>query len=470
MPSQKPSNSSSINYTLYASYLAAMIVLMDLTSVNIALPTISRYFDMNMGQVSWLIMISMLSASSFALIAGKITEVWGAKRVLLIGFSIYIIGTFACFLTRRFEILILIRFFQGIGESLLYVVGPAFIRQSVPKSKQQSSYGIWMACTGIGIAAGPLLGGFLVDNLNWSWVFLINFPLSIIGLFMLFKVKLPRKLKIKRGETDFVGAMYSFLFLAGLIYGLNMINRFGFTSPYILVSIGLSILFLLLFIRREKVFVNPVFDLKLFMIRNFSLTALGFFLYFVVNVGSRFLRPFYFENERMLNAETSGLLMMVSPIMMMIISPMAKRISKRVHPNYLCLIGNVLLAISMFLFAFWDAETPLLTIILAMALLGIGMGLYYPTSSFVGMSSLPDDYSGMGSAAISTSKSMGKLIGVLIFASLFTIFSAQIIGIGSNVADSAFKFTFLSGGIIAMIATLISLFLRKTKKGLRSTL
>ena len=462
MPALKRSESVSIKYTLYASYLAAIIVLMDLTSVNIALPTISRHFNLDMGQVSWLIMISMLSASSFALIAGKITEVWGAKLVLLIGFSIFIIGTLSCFLTRRFEILLFIRFFQGVGESLLYVVGPAFIRQSIAKDQQQSSYGIWMACTGIGIAIGPVLGGFLIADLHWSWVFLINFPLSIMGLLLMLKVNLPRTQKHKSEKTDLMGAVYSFLFLAGLIYGLNMINRFGLKSPYILISIALAVLFLILFIRREKMFENPIFDLKLFLIRNFSLTALGFFLYFVVNVGSRFLRPFYFEDDRMLRPETSGILMMVSPLIMIMVSPLAKKISGKIHPKNLCIAGNVFLAISMFLFAFWDSETPLWIIVFAMILLGIGMGLYYPTSSFVGMNSLPDGRSGMGSAAISTSKSLGKLIGVLIFASLFMLFNNQIAKLDITTFNAAFRFTFLSGGLIAILATIISLFLKRT--------
>ncbi len=461
MPSLKLSKSMSVKYTLYAGYLAAIIVLMDLTSINIALPTISRHFNLDMGQVSWLIMISMLSASSFALIAGKIIEVWGAKLVLFIGFSIFIIGTLSCFFTRQFELLLFIRFFQGIGESLLYVVGTAFLRHSIVKNKQQSSYGIWMACTGIGIAVGPVLGGFLLANFHWSWVFLINFPLSIIGLLIMLKVNLPRAVKIKSVKTDFIGAIYSFLFLAGLIYGLNMINRFGLKSPYIFVSIALSVLFLILFIRREKIFGNPIFDLKLFMIRNFSLTAFGFFLYFVVNVGSRFLRPFYFENDRMLTPETSGMLMMVSPLIMMIVSPMARKISLKINPKKLCIVGNIFLAISMFLFAFWNSETPLWVIIFAMILLGIGMGLYYPTSSFVGMNSLPDGRSGMGSAAISSSKSMGKLIGVLIFASLFMLYNNQIANFDVTNFNAAFRYTFFSGGIIAVVATLISLFLRK---------
>lgn len=461
MPRIKSSKSSSIKYTLYASYLAAIIVLIDLTSINIALPTISRHFNLDIEQVSWLIMISMLSASSFALIAGKITEVWGAKRVLIIGFLVFMLGTFACFLTQKFELLLAIRFFQGIGESLLYVVGPAFIRQSLAKEKQQSAYGIWMACTGIGIAAGPVLGGLLVANIDWSWVFLINLPLSIFGLLIMLKVKLPVVLLKKHRKTDFIGAIYSFLFLAGLIYGLNMINRFGYFSPYILVSIVLSMIFLFLFIRREKLFINPVFDLKLFAIRNFSLTALGFFLYFVVNVGSRFLRPFYFENDRMLSTEASGMLMMVSPLLMMIISPLAIKVSRRIHPKYICIAGNILLAISMFLFAFWDSETPLFVIISAMILLGIGMGLYYPTSSFVGMSILPEGRSGMGSAAISSSKSFGKLMGVLIFASLFTFFNSYL-SVNNDLVLTATRLTFFSGGILAVIASVISLFLRKT--------
>ncbi len=454
MDRQKNTVSNPGKGILIASYVAAVIVLMDLTSINIALPSISRNLGLGMNDVSWLIMISMLSASSFAFVAGKITEVWGAKWVLIIGFFVFIVGNLGCFLTKEFEFLLLIRFFQGFGESLLYVVGPAYIRQNLNAESQQKAYGIWMSCTGIGIALGPFIGAFLVSGFSWSYVFLINVPLSIFGLLLVLRT-LPQQFHIREKKLpDFLGAVYSFLFLATLIFSLNMVNHPGIDFSLILFSFLASVIFLILFIRREKTFQNPVFDLKLFRITNFRLSALGFFLFFLVNVGSRFLRPFYFENERLLPTETSGLLMMISPVLMLLISPLFRRLSRLLSPKNICVAGNILLAFSMLMFSFWEADTPLWFIVLAMILLGVGMGFYYPSSSYVGMRDLPEGKTGMGSAAISSSKSLGKLMGVLVFATLFAQFSVI------N-ADFAFKLTFLSGAFMALIAVIISLFFKK---------
>lgn len=453
--------SANNKYTLYACYLAAIVVLMDLSSINIALPSISKHFNFNMTQVSWLLIISMLSASSFALITGKIIEVFGTKRVLVLGFIIFFIGTFSCFISKQFNILLIIRFFQGIGESFLYVSGPAFIRKSLHSNKQQTAYGVWMACTGIGIGIGPVIGGFLISSLSWNWVFLINFPLSIFGILLMIKVKPSFILKKTNSQTDYLGALYSFLFLSCLIYGLNTMSRFESNFTLIYFAIIFSAIFFILFIKREKKFINPVFDLKLFSTRNFSLTIIGFFLYFIVNVGSRFIRPFYFEEIRMLSTEMSGVLMMISPQIMILISPLTRKLCTKIHPNKICIIGNALLAISMFICASWNTDTHLWVLILAMVILGIGMGLYYPTSSYVGMTSLQKNNSGMGSAAISTSKSMGKLMGILLFSSFFSLFNQLLPEQNAINLIFAFNMTFLSGGIIAIIAIIISLYLKK---------
>jgi len=451
LPNNKDKNNKSI---LWASYLAATIVLMDLSSVNIALPTISAYYGLDVSQVSWLLMASMLSAASFALIAGRLIDTYKAQSILTIGFLIFSIGTISCFFVKNFEFLIIIRFFQGFGEALLYVVGPAYISKNLPVDKQQTAYGIWMSSTAIGISLGPVIGGFLISQYHWQSVFLINFTLSFLGMFMLLisgKFELPR-LKIVK-DVDYYGAIYSFIYLASLIYALSMTKKQGIGNYSVIVSYIVFIIFLVLFLKREKRVAKPIFNLKIFSVRNFNLAAIGFFLFFLVNVGSRFLRPFYFENLKLLSPQISGLLMMVAPLIMFILSPLAKSISKRLKHKMILILANVLLAASMFWFSRWNAQTAVWQLVSAMVLLGVSMGLYYPVNSLVGMQSLPAHQSGMGSAAIATSKSMGKLMGVLLFAVFFTYINSL------NISDSiskAYEYTFLMGSIVALGATFLS--------------
>ncbi len=445
---------------LWVCYIAAAIVLMDLTSVNIALPTISAYYGIGLDQVSWLLMASMLSATSFALIAGRIVDRFEARFVLITGFLIFIIGTLSCYFIDHFEVLIAIRFIQGFGEALLYVVGPAYISKHLPDEKQQSAYGIWMAATAVGISFGPVIGGMLVTEFNWHSVFLINLVLSFIGLLIVVSSKQTVvKSEYNMEGVDFVGAVYSFITLASLIYTLNIIHKKGIDDFGVIISFVVFVLFSILFVKREKQTQNPILNFKLLKIRNFNAAALGFFIFFVVNVGSRFLRPFYFENIKTLSPQISGMLMMVSPLIMMLVSPFSRSISKKVNHKLMLIIANIFLAVSMFWFSRWNVQTSVLEIILAMVLLGLAMGLYYPINSFVGMKSLPDGKSGMGSAVISTSKSMGKLIGVLVFAVCFSIILDDTANEKS--LGYAYNYTFLLGSFIALLGSIFSLRVKK---------
>ncbi|MCF8230433.1 MAG: MFS transporter [Bacteroidales bacterium] len=448
---------------IYASYIAAIIVLMDLTAVNIALPTISETFSVHINEVSWILLVSMLTASSFALVAGRLIEIFNQKKIFitsLLGFSVL---TFLSFLSPNLQFLVVIRFFQGFFEATIYVIGPALIRKLLPSEKQQSSYGIWMMCTGIGISMGPVIGGFLVSSLGWQYVFLINIPLCLLAVGILL-----RSPKIKEtGKThtilDIPGGIYSFLFLGGLIYALNMGAKKGMGQPDIIFAIIVSIFFLFAFIRKEKKTPHPVFNLRLFLKQNFLLSNLGFFIYFLVNVGSRFLRPFYFEKGRDFSTDLSGLLMMVSPLVMIFISPLAKIFSHKIRPKYLNIMGTVFLLVSMLMFSSWNNNTSLNFLIVSMILLGIGMGLYYPTNSYIGMQDLPDKSYGMGSAAMSTSKSLGKLCGVLFFAVLFSFFQQQ--EANQFLPDmKAFQNTFLIAAAISITALIFSFLVYERNK------
>lgn len=448
------------NRILWAGYLAAIMVLMDLTSVNIAMPSLSRNLGMEMNLISWILMISMLSATSFVLVAGKITQKHYPKKIFIIGFIIFIIGNILSWLVQDYYTLLMVRFVQGFGDSLLYVIGPAFIRQHLKEDKQHAAYGIWMACTGIGIAFGPLLGGLILQYLSPSYVFLINVPFAIIGLVLVIPVGNQAQAQVQtqaQAQADFKGAVLSFVFVGTFILGLNLLSTTELIT-YAISILVVSIVFLLLFIRHIKKVENPVFEISLFKNMNFSLVAIGFFLFFLVNVGSRFLRPFYFEESKLYSSLLSGWLMMISPMLMLLISPFSSKLSKSVKPKWICVIATLFLSVSMFMFSFWDQNTSIYFIIISMILLGIGMGLFYPTASFIGMKDLDSKNSGMGSAAISTAKSIGKLSGVLFFGLIFSLLSQ--INYSDVFNADAFQWTFIIATSIALIATLINLKIR----------
>ncbi len=450
----------------WAINLAALVVLMDLSAVNIALPEMRMYFKFSVSFVSLVLMISMLTATSSALIMGKISQLISPKKILILGFAIFGTTTFLSGIIRDFNVLLVLRFMQGFAESALYVIGPALIKRYISPEKQATAYGQWMMSTGIGISFGPLIGGYLVSLFSWSAVFFINVPFVIFGLWFSFKLKLD-KIETKKEKFDFIGAILSFAFLASLIAGVNIAKHISWNiSRMFFVA---SLLFFVAFLFREKKFSFPILQLSLFRSRNFWLASIGFLIFFTVNVGSRLLRPFYFEEGRGFGPELSGLLMVISPAVMVLLSPFTVHFQRILGTKKTVILGNLFLFISMILFSFWNEESSFQYLVFSMLILGVGMGLFYPAATSIGMHSLPRDNYGMGSAAISTSKSMGKLIGVLVFALMFSSFlqNYDLTIETALIPDkiSAIQYVFRFAAIISFIGLLFSCFFELESQG-----
>ncbi|MBN2237521.1 MAG: MFS transporter [Bacteroidales bacterium] len=451
----------------WAINTAALMVLLDLSAVNIALPEMRAHFNFSVSYVSLVLMISMLSASSSALIIGKISQLVHPKKMLFIGFSVYAITTFLSGVTTHFNTLLVLRFIQGFAEAALYVIGPALIKRYLKPENQAKAYGKWMMSTGIGISMGPLIGGYLIANFGWSAVFFINLPLAIAGLYFTFKMQVFPQKKQKE-HFDIVGAIWSFSFLASLIAAVNWGKFTAQNTFFEYVLYLFSVLFLGLFIHREKNFSYPILQLSVFRSRNFWLASLGFFLFFVINVGSRFIRPFYFEEGRGFPSEISGWLMMVAPAVMVILSPITEIFQRYLGIKTTVLLGNLFLFVSMGMFSLWNQNSSIVFLILSMLVLGVSMGLFYPAATFIGMHSLSPSNYGMGSAAISTSKSLGKLAGVLLFAFLFSFFLSDTDTLLHNKSFDArmeaIQKVFLFATALSFIALIFSLFFQSKTK------
>jgi len=439
--------------------IAALMVLMDLSAINIAMPSIREYFQISVSLVSLILMASMLSATGSALIMGKLIENHRAGKVLIIAFSIFGLTSSLSALSSQLYILIFLRFLQGFAEATLYVIGPALIKKYMYQPKQQKHYGFWMTSCGLGISLGPVIGGLLIKYFAWNAVFLINIPLAILGIIFSWNLDKSLSFTKKNNTFDFKGALSSFLFLAFLIVFFNLFSSYSAKHVLTWIAALLSLFFLIVFIKIERMAKSPIIQLQYFKIINFRLANLGFFLFFFVNVGSRFLRPFFFEGAKELNSSQSGLLMMVAPTIMLIISFLINNFKRYFATKQLIIIGNSLLSISMLMFSFWTNESSLSFIIISMLILGVAMGIYYPTTTQLGMKSLPEGKHGTGSAMISISKSFGKLSGILIFGLLFQFFYQLLSGnnnIPITLNAKAIQYVFIVAFFISLINTAIS--------------
>ncbi len=444
---------------IVAINIAALMALIDLSAINIALPTLRTHFNLSVAEVSLILMATMFMSSASALTMGKMLGKFAPGKLLSAAFLVYGIATTLTAFVTQYYWMIPLRLVQGVAEAALYVTGPALIKNYIEPQYHQKEYGRWMMSTGIGICLGPLLGAVLIDVWGWPAVFLINLPLALAGMFFAFRLDKSISFTPQKGRFDVGGALYSFLFLGAIILFFNVMTKFGMQTRWLIPLAILALVFFVMFIRHEKRLSEPLLDLNLFKINNFRQANLGFFLFFVINVGGRFIHPFYFEETRSLSTTVSGVMMMIAPGVMLFVSLYIDKLERYFKTKQLVIGGNILLTLSMIMFAASSENTNPGFLITGLIILGISMGLYYPATTQAGMKSLPTGSHGMGSASISVSKSLGKLMGVLLFGMLFQFFFTLFFD--SRVAEQALKseaiqWVFLLAAMLSFLNTLYS--------------
>jgi len=271
---------------------------------------------------------------------------------------------------------------------------------------------------------GSPLGGLITANFGWPWVFLINIPIGFIAIIIVLR-KFPREQEIAlvHKKFDIPGVFYCFFWLITLMFSLNMGRKFGWTSPLIVVSFLMSIIFLFLFIRQEHYFKFPLLDLKLFRIKGFTYPNLANFFVFMAANGTNFVLPFYLMFALEISAEKAGVVLMAFPLINMIIGPLAGKASdKMVSSRLLCIIGASISLIATIIFPFTMYFQGLWPVISFLFITGFSLGIFLPPNNNQIMSTAPKDSPGMASGILRTLTNLGSVIGVAVFEITFSFF------------------------------------------------
>ncbi|TAJ43327.1 MFS transporter [Methanofollis fontis] len=444
---------------IFVIALAAFMGSLDVSIVNISLPTIAASFGIGTGPVSWVSIAYLLVLSSFLPAFGKIGDRIGFRPVFLSGFTIFLAGSLLCGLATDILPLIAFRVLQAIGAAMLTAIGPAMVSTLLPAAVRGTGLGITTSFASLGIAAGPAVGGFLTAYLTWRWIFFINIPVGLVAL--LLAVRVIPSLPVSRPETpfDLGGAALIFGALGSGIFALNMGQNLGWTSTPICAAYAAALILSIAFFVQERRHPEPVIDLHLFSNRSFSFANAAALLLMLVYTGAIFLFPFYLELVRGYTPDISGLVLMVPSVMMLIAGPIAGRLSDRFGSRGICTVATAILCISFLLFSGLDGATPVPFMLLSLALMGTATGLFIPPSSSLILRCSPADRQGMASSVMMAIRDGGAVVGVAVFEALFA--AAVVTGaIPASVDPAAlvggFQTTFLAGAVVAGLATLCS--------------
>ena len=405
---------------LLAIGVGTFMTALDTSVANIVLPIIGKNFNASITSVEWVVTIYLLVLSGLLLSFGRLGDIRGHKVIYLSGFGVFIAGSLLSGIAPNIQLLIIFRGLQALGAAMLAANSPAILTKNFPANQRGQALGLQATMTYLGLTVGPSLGGWLTSYFGWRVVFYINVPVGLL-FFWLGSHYIPRDNARKQTEKfDFPGAVTFVLGLGTLLLGLNKGAEWGWTSMTVLFLLICAVAFLTAFIVIEKRSLNPMLDLNLFKKRPFSLTTTSAILNYIGIYSSIFLMPYYLLQGRGFSPAQAGLILTAQPLVMAVIAPISGTLSDRIGTRLPAVLGMLVLSTGLFLLSRLGPESEIITIMVALAVVGLGTGTFISPNNSALMGSAPKNRQGIAAGILATARNFGMVLGVGIAGAIFS--------------------------------------------------
>lgn len=400
-------------FVMAAVGMSTFLETIESSSINLALPTLVRTFNVDFAMVQWVVLSSVLTQSALMLVMGRLGDTLGKKPIFVAGFVISAIGAVCSGLAPDIGWLIVFRVVQAIGLAMAMALTLGIATEAFPPSERGKALGAVGAIVSVGIIIGPLLGGYLLDYLSWRWLFFVNLPIALLGIPIALRY-LPDTRPGGRQPFDYVGSALFFVALFALLLATTYGQRDGYGQPLVLMLLAATGVLGVAFLLVERRHSHPVVDLRLFRIRVFSVNVVLRYISFIVYVGISLLLPFYMENVLGYEPRQVGVVLTALPIFFGLTAPFAGTLADRFGTRPLALAGLLLFLIGCVTLSTLNAETTPLGLILCMIPLGAGMGVFQSPNNSVIMGVAPANRLGMASSLLSVVRTLGRSTGIAI--------------------------------------------------------
>lgn len=391
------------------------------SSVNVALPPLGLELGLGGIALNWVTTAFVLGSAILLLPMGRLGDIFGRKRLLTLGFSIYALGAFLSFIAPNGAILIAMRAITGFGASMLAPTSAAILVAAYPSQERGRVLGINVAAIYFGLSAGPFIGGYITSLVGWRSLFLIIGMMAFLML-ILSALLLKDQWQTAKGEKmDWAGTVIYALGLLAVLVGFSSLPHL---AGIVLLITGLVVL--MFFVLWELKSHHPLLHVRIFKgNRAFTLSNLAAMISYSATFSVAFFLSLYLEVVRGLPPHDAGLLLVAQPIMQAIFSPITGKLSDRIQPRFLASAGMVLSAGGLGVLAFLDATTPIPLVLVALVLIGLGFALFSSPNTNAVMSSVEHKHLGIASATISTMRAVGMAASMGLALVLFSIFLGQ---------------------------------------------
>ena len=405
-------------WTLAAVAFGLFMIMLDNTVVNVALPSIERDLHMSISSLEWIVTAYALTFAAVMITGGKLADLYGRRLIFIVGLVVFTASSLACGLAPSAGFLIGARAVQGVGAALMNPATLSIITATFPPKQRGQAIGIWAGVSALALAIGPLIGGLIVDNINWNWIFYVNVPVGVLGIVVSRLVITESRDTSHEQSIDIPGLLTSGFGLLALTYALIEGNKHGWTSPEILGLFAVAAALLVGFVLVEHHQRLPMLDLSLFRIGAFAGANVVAMLVSLAMFGVFFFVSLYVQNILGFSPTKAGATFLPMTVLVILIAPIAGRFSDRIGSRWLMGAGMTLLGISLLLYQRITVHSDFWTLLPAMVVGGVGMAMTMSPMTSAAMGAVPVDKAGVGSGVLNSFRQVGGSLGIALMGAI----------------------------------------------------
>jgi EmrB/QacA subfamily drug resistance transporter len=460
--------------------LAQFMLIVDATIVNIALPSIQHTFNMTDANLQWIVTAYALTFGGFLLLGGRTADLFGRKVTFMVGLVAFTLASLGSGLSNNGELLIVFRAIQGLAGAFMSPAALSIVLVTYSEgATRNTALAIWGAVAAAGGALGVLLGGIFTQYLGWRWNFFINIPIGVIVFAAAMRLVPSYSPGPGKKSLDLLGATLVTGGLVSLVYGLAQAPTWGWASSKTIICFGVAIAALVAFVINERIVKQPLMPLRIFRIGNVAGADLLMLLLSAGVFSAFFFGTLYTQEILGFSAIKAGVSFTIIPLCIAIAATIVPRLVKRIGFQPILIGAPMMVAAGLFYLSgipidgkFWSDLAP------GFAMIGLGMGATFVTTTIAATSGVPGSLSGLSSGLITTSQQIGGAIGLGALTSIVTssisryFASIYVRGTSKGLASAesavhGFQVAFLIGGFVAISAALLAIVLIRQPEATR---
>jgi EmrB/QacA subfamily drug resistance transporter len=419
-PPARPAHAGEVHrwWTLTAVCVGTFMLLLDITIVNVALPDIQKDLSSSFSDLQWVVDAYALTLASALLTSGSLADLFGRRRLYLIGLGMFTLASLLCGIATGTRFLELSRGAQGIGGAIMFAVSLAMLAETFRGKDRGIAFGVWGAITGLAVAVGPVVGGGLTSGLSWRWIFFVNLPIGAAAI-AITAAKVQESRDPRPRRPDWLGFLTFTAALAFLVFALIKAGDIGFSGRLVVVCFAAAAALMAAFLAVEIIGREPMFDLALFAKPTFSGGAVAAFGVSASIFAMLLYLTLYLQDVLGYSAFDTGLRLLSASGAIFVVAAIAGRISSHVPVRLLIGPGGIIVGIGLLLMRGLDANSDWTDLVPGLIVAGVGVGMINPPLASTAVGVVEPRRAGMASGINSTFRQVGIATGIALLGSLF---------------------------------------------------